>query len=57
MPLTGKPLLLIIPVHVDDGLVITNSTPLYGWFINQLTPDLEIINTRPVSMYLGNRIT
>ena len=49
--------LLIVPVHVDDGLIITNSTPLYGWFINQLTPDLEIINTGPVSMYLGNRIT
>jgi len=57
MPLTGKPLILIVPIHVDDGLVATNSTPLYLWFIDQLTPDLEIVDTRPVSMYLGERIT
>jgi hypothetical protein len=57
MPLTGKPLILIVPIHVDDGLVATNSTPLYLWFIDQLTPDLEIVDTGPVSMYLGERIT
>ena len=49
MPLTGKPLILIVPIHVDDGLVTTNSTPLYLWFIDQLTPDLEIVDTGPVS--------
>jgi hypothetical protein len=57
MPLTGKPLILIVPIHVDDGLVATNSTPLYLWFIDQLTPDLEIVDMGPVSMYLGERIT
>jgi hypothetical protein len=57
MPSDGKPLLLIIPIHVDDGLAVTNSTPLYQWFIDQLTPDLEIVDMGPVAMYLGNRIT
>jgi hypothetical protein len=33
--LTGKPLILIVPIYVDDGLVATNSTPLYLWFIDQ----------------------
>ena len=57
MPLTGKPLILIIPIHVDDGLVATNSTPLYFWFIDQLMPDLEIVDMGPVSMCLRERIT
>ena len=57
MPSSGKSLILIIPIHIDNGLVVTNSTPLYNWFIDQLTPDLEIIDTGPVSMYLRNRIT
>jgi len=57
MPMTGKPLIHIIPIHVDDGLVATNSMPLYNWFIDQLTPDLEIVDMGPVSMYLGERIT
>ena len=57
MPSSGKSLILIIPIHVDDGLIVTNSTPLYNWFIDQLTPDLEIVDTGPASMYLRNRIT
>jgi len=57
MPADGKPLFLIVPVHIDDGLAITNSTPLYNWFIAQLTPDLEVVDMGPVAMYLGNRIT
>jgi transposase InsO family protein len=57
MPLSGKPLILIVPIHVDDGLAVSNSTPLYLWFIDQLTPDLEIVDMGPVSMYLGERIT
>lgn len=57
MLLSGKPLILIIPIHVDDGLAVSNSTPLYNWFINQLTPDLEIVDMGPVSVYLGERIT
>ena len=33
MPLDGSPLVLYVPIHVDDGLGITNSTPLYVWFL------------------------
>jgi len=29
---------------------------VYNWFIDQLTPDLEIMDTGPVSMYLRERI-
>ena len=29
MPLDGLPLVLYVPLHVDDGLAITNSSPLY----------------------------
>ena len=57
MPLTGKPLILIVPIYIDDSLVASNTMPLYHWFIDQLTSDLEIMDTGLVSMYLGERIT
>ena len=37
MPLDGSPLVLYIPLHVDDGLGITNSPSLYTWFISVLS--------------------
>ena len=57
MPSDGSSLLLIVPVHVDDGLVITNSVPLYKWFIGELSKSLEIVDLGTGSMYLGMRIT
>ncbi|GLB40624.1 hypothetical protein LshimejAT787_0804950 [Lyophyllum shimeji] len=36
MPADGTDLILIIPVHVDDGLAATNSIPLYTWFFTKL---------------------
>lgn len=30
------PLFAFIPVHVDDGLVVTNSLPLYCWILSEL---------------------
>lgn len=57
MPTNGDSLLLIVPVHVDDGLAVCNSIQLYRWFIAQLLPDLEIVDMGPVTMYLGNHIT
>jgi hypothetical protein len=36
MPPDGSPLILIVPVHVDNRLAATNSAPLYDWFIRQL---------------------
>jgi hypothetical protein len=36
MPLDGGPLVLYVPIHVDDGLAITNSPSLYAWFLKTL---------------------
>jgi hypothetical protein len=56
MPSNGEDLILMVPVHVDDGLAVTNSIPLYSWFITELSKELEIIDLGPVSMFLAIRI-
>ena len=56
MPSNGEPLMLLIPVHVDDGLVATNSIPLYHWFIAELCKEIEAVDLGPASLYLGIRI-
>ena len=53
----NTPLYAIIPVHVDDGLIVCNSIPLYSWIISQLQKTIEIIDMGPASLYLGIRIT
>jgi hypothetical protein len=55
---SGNPLLLIIPIHVDDGLVVTNSLPLYKWFVLEISKTIEYICLGPVlnTRYLGQRI-
>ena len=53
----NAPLFAIVPVHVDDGLVICNSLSLYAWIIAELQKTIEIIDMGPASLYLGNRIT
>lgn len=57
MPKDGSPLFIIVPVYVDDGFTVMNSTSLYQWFIKHLLADLEVVDMGPVVMYLGNRIT
>jgi len=52
MPSSGDDLILMVPIHVDDGLAITNSIPLYTWFISELSKELEIADLGPVSMFL-----
>jgi hypothetical protein len=54
---TSAPLFTIIPVHVDDGLVVCNLLPLYNWIIAELQKSIDIIDMGPASLYLGNRIT
>src|SRR5271168_4371427 len=54
---SDAPLFVIIPVHVDDGLVICNSLPLYNWIITELQKSLEIIDMGPASLCLGICIT
>jgi hypothetical protein len=56
MPPDGSPLILIVPVHVDDGLASTNSSHLYDWFILQLRArGVDVKDLGPVSVYLGIR--
>ena len=58
LPSPGIPLFLIIPIHVDDGLAISNSLPLYNWFIAEVSKTIEIVCLGPVlnTRYLGQRI-
>ena len=51
------PLFVIILVHVDDGLIVCNSIPLYSWIILQLQKTIEIIDMGPASLYLGIHVT
>src|SRR5271155_4429504 len=53
---SGAPLFAIIPIHVNDGLLVCNSLPLYSWIISELQKTIEIIDMGPASLYLGNRI-
>src|SRR5271154_1010238 len=55
--LDNAPLFAIIPVHVDDGLIVCNSLSLYSWIISELQKTIEIVDMGPASLYLGNRIT
>lgn len=57
MPEDGSDLILIVPVHVDDGLVATNSLPLYQWFLSELNKEIEVIDQGPVQLYLGMHIS
>ena len=49
----GAPLVLYIPIHVNDGLAITNSQPLYAWFLRTLAQRLHIINLGHCSKFLS----
>ena len=53
MPSDGSPLTLIIPIHVDDSLGITNSTQLYLWFLRTLGENLHIVDLGACSKFLS----
>ena len=53
----NAPFPAIIPVHVDDRLIICNSLPLYSEILSELKKSLEIIDMGPASLYLGIHIT
>jgi hypothetical protein len=42
MPANGSDLIMLIPVHVDDGLAATNSPSLWQWLICELNKSFEI---------------
>ena len=49
----GRPLVLYVPLHVDDGLGITNSPSLYHWFLSTLAKRLHIVDLGPCSKFLS----
>jgi Reverse transcriptase (RNA-dependent DNA polymerase) len=55
---SGNPLFIIIPIHVDDGLAITNSLPLYTWFVSEISKSIDFVCLGPIlnTRYLGQRI-
>src|ERR1700678_270640 len=53
MPTDGSPLVLYVPLHVDDGLGITNSQPLYAWFLLILSKRLHVVDLGQCSKFLN----
>jgi hypothetical protein len=55
---SGLPLTLIICIHVDDGLAISNSLPLYHWFATEMSKKIDLVCLGAVvnSKYLGQHI-
>ena len=53
MPEDGSPIVLYVPLHVDDGLAITNSPSLYAWFLSILSRRLQIVDLGPCSKFLN----
>ena len=54
-PPPGESLFLIIPIHVNNGLAISNLLPLYNWFISVILESIESVCLGPVlnTRYLG----
>jgi hypothetical protein len=48
-----SPLVLYVPLHVDDGLGITNSQPLHAWFLLILLKRLHVVNLGQCSKFLN----
>ena len=53
MPIDGTSLVLYVPLHVDDSLGITNSLPLYKWFLATLSKHLHIVDLGICSKFLS----
>ena len=53
MPSDGTPLVLYVPLHVDDDLAITNSHSLYAWFLATLSVRLHIVDLGACSKFLN----
>ena len=53
MPTNGAPLVLYVPLHIDDGLAITNSHSLYKWFLVTLAKCLHIVDLGECSKFLS----
>ena len=53
MPTDGSSLVLYVPLHVDDGLGITNSPSLYKWFLATLSKRLHVVDLGVCSKFLS----
>ena len=53
MPSDGSSLVLYVLLHVNDGLAVTNSQPLYAWFLSSLLVHLQIVDLGPCSKFLN----
>jgi Reverse transcriptase (RNA-dependent DNA polymerase) len=55
---SGLSLTLIISIHVDDGLTISNSLPLYHWFTTEMSKKIDFVCLGAIvnSRYLGQHI-
>ena len=53
LPPDGSPLVLFVPLHIDDGLAITNSPLLYAWFLSVLSQRLHIVDLGPCAKFLN----
>lgn len=58
MPVDGSPIIIIVPVHVDDGLVITNVPEAHVWLVRRMVEcGIEVVDMGDAVIYLGVRIT
>lgn len=53
MPTDGHDLLIIIPIHVDNGLTATNSQALYNWVLEKINKHFQVNDLGAASLYLG----
>jgi hypothetical protein len=53
MPPNSSPLVLYVPLHVNDGLAITNSISLYTWFLSVLSRHLHIVDLGICAKFLN----
>jgi len=57
MPSNGDDLIIFMPVHIDDGLIATNSLLLYEWVLSEMNKHFEVNDLGAASLYLGIYIT
>lgn len=53
MPADGSPLVLFVPVHMDNGLGVMNSPLLYLWFLQSLSRHLYVVDLGICSKFLS----
>jgi hypothetical protein len=56
MPDNGNDLVIIMPVHVNDGLVVINSLALWIWIHDEMNKHFKVNDLGATSLYLGVRI-